>query len=479
MSQITWKNVNSKSNNDAAYLMRGAQTAITGGLDRIAGVAQGIEQGRQDDYDQITKNNNNDFKDMLSSYRTTTEFNAARDSGVFEDAASSYGSQFDRELGRSGVADRGDALRDRFTADQGFKVAQQDYGDSQGERGLRGVLDQLAIHRQGTTDADNLAYNELYKENEAEINKLGLGADLDKQWNQSLVTEQDLRIANRKKEDDRRALESNDFMERTQRAIVDETGVDEDGRPDWNQARGRITQFLSDPNLPYMSQQDRQQLRINVDTQLAQNYGITADQLKQAETVRTNQNITSKNEIQEAQYTYDKVVEKNPVDKEFSFSESTNMGDVQALATKQGWDATTFLDWGTDLRSELTTIRKTFKEGVGKEVNDQVIDNIFLMALETSSVAPVPEGSSKFSASDLPIEDVTTEMERLLKSYESNEKNRVLQLAAKTALETQTEELSQKPGIKYQDKLGEFRTENQEIEKIQNARSPLIVQPRQ
>jgi len=228
-----------------------------------------------------------------------------------------------------------------------------------------------------------------------------------------------------------------------------------------------------------MSQEDRQKLRTNVDTQLAQNYGITANQLKQAETVRTNQNITSKNEIQEAQYTYDKVVEKNPVDKEFSFSESTNMGDVQALATKQGWDATTLWDLGTDLRSELTNIRKTFKAGVGKETNDQVIDNIFLMALETSSVAPVPEGSDYFSASDLPIEDITTEMERLLESYTSNEKNRVIQLAAKTALDTQTEELSQQPGIKYQKALTTFRTSNKTIADLTSKLSPLTVQPRQ
>ena len=53
--------------------MRGAQSSITGGLDRLAGVAQGIEQNEQDNYEHCKRQQTNAFKDMMAGFNTQEE----------------------------------------------------------------------------------------------------------------------------------------------------------------------------------------------------------------------------------------------------------------------------------------------------------------------------------------------------------------------------------------------------------------------
>ena len=247
--------------------MRGAQTSITGGLDRLAGVAQGIEQNEQDNYNIVKDNNTNAFKDMMAGFNTQEELDEAVNSGAVQRMADSFGAQADQSVLRDGVTNRKNTIRDRFTADQdfltaqqGFQKEQQEFEDSQDTLALRPVLDALATAQLGTTPADDAAFEKLMLENKTEFNRLGLTQGLRESYNKSQITESDLVINNRKKADDKRARDSADLRERAQLEIVKLAELDENNRPNIQQARARALQLIASLEFAGMSAEDRQQL---------------------------------------------------------------------------------------------------------------------------------------------------------------------------------------------------------------------------
>jgi len=491
LSVITWKNVNSKNNNDAAYLMRGAQSSITGGLDRLAGVAQGIEQNEQDNYNIVKDNNTNAFKDMMAGFNTQEELDAAVNSGAVQRMADSFGAQADQSVLRDGVTNRKNTIRDRFTADQdfltaqqGFQTEQQNFEDTQDTLALRPVLDALATAQLGTTPADDATFEKLMTENKTEFNRLGLTQGLRKSFNESQITESDLVINNRKKADDKRAQDSKDLRERAQREIVKVAELDENNRPNIQQARARALQLIASPDFAGMSAEDRQQLVNGVGIELAQNFGITEDQLKQSEMVLADARVTQDKELSGAKAVYDDVLSMNQVNEEFSFDDAIGMPQINTLANEMGWDKEAFAGAGDNLNEELLNIRKTFKAGVGKEQSEAVIDNLFYKALGAMGPAGqgeiAPDGDERrFTfVSDLPIESITNEMERLLDSYQSNITARATRTAAKKAYDTQVETANLKPSKAYQEKLDTFRKSNVDATKLVEAANRLKVPPR-
>jgi len=457
MSQITWKNVNSKSNNDAAYLMRGAQTAITGGLDRIAGVAQGIEQGRQDDYDQITKNNNDDFKDMLSSYRTTAEFDAARDSGVFADAASSYGSQFDRELGRTGVTNRGDALRDRFTADQGFLTEQQLFKDKQDTRSLRPQLDALAAAQSGTTAADDEEYTRLKTELDANpaFQRLGLNAGLSESWNNSVIAENELRLKTQREDDAEVDRQSNLNFESGIEKIMKNTEIDSvTGYADIPLARAQLVDAMQRGELGPMNNADSQRIIKVLGERMAIQSGLTPAQLQTAEAGQIQAQIQSDKDIALAKTALNVTLAENTVNEEFSFNDSDR--SAIDIAMTQGWDEDNLSEKMIATRKKLV---KAYGEGDEsknlKPMTGAEADKILALAQ-----AQMGEEDHLFENDDLPTERLYRTAQRYWTEYQTNLKKVENRKNAQDTFTTEEARAKAMPGNSYSTALQTFRTSN-------------------
>ena len=93
-------------------------------------------------------------------------------------------------------------------------------------------------------------------------------------------------------------------------------------------------------------------------------------------------------------------------------------------------------------------------------------------------IAPDGEERRFTFVSDLPIESITNEMERLLDSYQSNITARAARTAAKKAYDKQVETANLKPSKAYQDKLDGFRKSNVGATKLVEAANRLKVPPR-
>ena len=105
MSVITWKNVNSRSNADAAYLMRGAQEGVKTGLDQLAGVAQGLENNRRENYETRRENNTDSIQDYFSNFATPEALAQANKDGTTAAFKESIGGNYDKDAVRNIGAD--------------------------------------------------------------------------------------------------------------------------------------------------------------------------------------------------------------------------------------------------------------------------------------------------------------------------------------------------------------------------------------
>ena len=319
--------------------MRGAQSSITGGLDRLANVAQGIEQNEQNNYDQGTKNNNNAFRDLLSSYKTEDDFNAAKDAGVFSDAAASYGNQFDRELARSGVTDRGNAIRDRFTADQAYLTEQQNFEDTQDTRAFRPQLDALAAAQAGNTKEDDAEYTKILSKLKAnpKFNALGLNAGLQESWNNSVIAENELRLKTQREDDAEVDRQSNLNFEKSIATIMENTEIDpETGYADIPRARAQLVDAMQRRQLGPMNSADSQRIIKVLGERMAQQSGLTPGQLQTAESNQVQAQIQSDKDVQLATNLLNTTLAENEVNEEFSFNDADR--SAIDIATTQGWD---------------------------------------------------------------------------------------------------------------------------------------------
>lgn len=459
---ITWRNVNSKSNADAAYLMRGAQQGITSGMGQIADVLKAGQKTAQDNYNIIKENNNNDFRNMLSGFRSEDELNAAVESGAIQRQADSYGRQSDPNLMRNGVKERGDALRDKLTAEQAYLTEQQTFADAQDKLTLRPVLDQLAMAQSGTTPEDDARYAKIYNANEAEINRLGLGAGLSEKWNQSLISENELRLKQEKEEDAAVVRQSNQNFEAAIAQMIPQVGYDENNFPDITLGRAMINDALANGEFGQMTNADQRRLVRVFGERLAESSGITPDQLKTAEAARSQATIVADRDLEQARITRDEVLATNQVDKQFSFTDADR--SAMELALKAGWDK-------DGLGKDIERVRELFLQSTvvdGKQtVSGIEADNLMALAMPT-----LGEESHFFGtdADDLPEDRLFDKMRSLLKEYQQDNENRKTRVNAnKTYVEAEAK-ARDFPDTTYSERMARFRQNNVNQENIVSAK---------
>ena len=474
MTPITWRNVNSKSNNDAAYLMRGAQEGITGGLDRVAGVVKGIEQNQQDNYNIVKDNNTNAFKDMMAGFSSEEELNAAVQSGAVQRMADSFGFQADQDVLRNGVKNREESLRSSLTADQQFGQQQQTYQDSQDKLSFRSELDALATAQAGTTPEDDQEYKRILSELNAnpKWTNLGLGAELQKDWNNSLLSENALRLKAQKEDDAEVNRQSGLNFENGISTIMNKAETDpETGYPNIPLARAQLVDAMKNGELGPMNNADSQRIIKVLGERMAEQSGLTPGQLQTAEATQIQSQIQADKDIRLANTALQTTLAENKVNEEFSFNDADR--SAVDIAITQGWDT-------DNVSKEMLATREKLMEAYGegdanyKPMTGMEADKILAMA-------QAQMGDEKhffgYDKNDLPTARLYKQAQLYWKEYQTNLtkiENR------KNAQDTYTSEEARAkamPGNAYNTTLGQFRKNNLAVQKLVDAQRQPSVTP--
>ena len=435
--------------------MRGAQSSITGGLDRLANVAQGIEQNEQNNYDQGTKNNNNAFRDLLSSYKTEDDFNAAKDAGVFSDAAASYGNQFDRELARSGVTDRGNAIRDRFTADQAYLTEQQNFEDTQDTRAFRPQLDALAAAQAGNTKEDDAEYTKILSKLKAnpKFNALGLNAGLQESWNNSVIAENELRLKTQREDDAEVDRQSNLNFEKSIATIMENTEIDpETGYADIPRARAQLVDAMQRRQLGPMNSADSQRIIKVLGERMAQQSGLTPGQLQTAESNQVQAQIQSDKDVQLATNLLNTTLAENEVNEEFSFNDADR--SAIDIATTQGWDK-------DNLSEKMIRQRKKLLKAYGEgDKNYKPMTGIEADKILAMAQAQMGDEDSLFEKDDLPTSRLYKQAQMYWGEYQTNLTKIENRKNAQDTYAKEEGRAKAMPGNAYSSALQTFRMNN-------------------
>lgn len=131
-SPITWRNVASTaSSSGVGALLETARRSADSGFAAIGSALDDARQIQKEGRELETKDNTREFRRMLSGFDSAEEFQAARDSGVMDQALDGYGRRIDDSV-ISEMFGQGDKYRARDTSRNVF-------ADDQTLRGQRGT----------------------------------------------------------------------------------------------------------------------------------------------------------------------------------------------------------------------------------------------------------------------------------------------------------------------------------------------------
>jgi len=136
---ITWQNVNAPSNNDSMRGMALAQQGITGGFDKFASLIADREQVNQSVADRGRQASQEEYLNLVQSYKTPEDLQAARMSGVLDQRLAALDP-------RNQAAVRG-ATESRITSLQQQATAGNAYADSAELLAQRPVEEQIKALR--------------------------------------------------------------------------------------------------------------------------------------------------------------------------------------------------------------------------------------------------------------------------------------------------------------------------------------------
>ncbi len=124
---ITWQNVNGPDNRLAAQLFEGAQNSINGGLDRFTKIITDREAVNQGAADRARLAAQEDYLNVVQSYKTPEELQAARMSGVLDQRLMALDPR-NQSAVRPAVDARVAALQGQVTSNDLFQVNQAKQG---------------------------------------------------------------------------------------------------------------------------------------------------------------------------------------------------------------------------------------------------------------------------------------------------------------------------------------------------------------
>lgn len=113
MAAITWQNVNGPSLADAARPLEAAQRSIAGGFDVLGNVLKQRENTENANWEQIKKNNTDEFMNKLYQAQGPEGFKRLQDSGELDRMIAANGAQIDQAAARSAMDNRMGVLQDR------------------------------------------------------------------------------------------------------------------------------------------------------------------------------------------------------------------------------------------------------------------------------------------------------------------------------------------------------------------------------
>ena len=120
---ITWQNVNSPDNRLAAQLFESSQNSINSGLDRFTKIITDREKGNQVMADRARMATQEEYLNMVQSYKTPEELQAARMSGVLDQRLAALDPRNQAAV-RGAVDARVTGLQGQVTANNKFEKGQ-------------------------------------------------------------------------------------------------------------------------------------------------------------------------------------------------------------------------------------------------------------------------------------------------------------------------------------------------------------------
>ena len=134
---ITWRNVNQRNTN-AADLLRGARTSVNAGFSTLGQLLSDAQAIQANNVQVAQKNRDDNFRDTLASFRSVEELDAAQQAGAFDNLDG-----ISRELARSGVQGRRNALQQNLITEQAFQDAQETRDDRIATEAFNPVLEAM------------------------------------------------------------------------------------------------------------------------------------------------------------------------------------------------------------------------------------------------------------------------------------------------------------------------------------------------
>jgi hypothetical protein len=126
---ITWQNVNAPSNDAAMRGMESAGQNLTGGLDKFASILANREQVNQGVADRGRQASQEEYLNLVQSYKTPEELQAARMSGVLDQRLASLDPRNQAAV-RGAQEARITSLQTQATAGNTFATGQKTFADA-------------------------------------------------------------------------------------------------------------------------------------------------------------------------------------------------------------------------------------------------------------------------------------------------------------------------------------------------------------
>lgn len=135
---ITWQNVNASPNTDVMRGMESAQKSLTGGLDKFSSMLADREQINQGVADRGRQATQEEYLNLVQSFKTPEELQAARMSGVLDQRLAALDPRNQAAV-RGATEARISSLQTQATAGNTFAQGQKDFAD-------KPLIDQHALY---------------------------------------------------------------------------------------------------------------------------------------------------------------------------------------------------------------------------------------------------------------------------------------------------------------------------------------------
>jgi hypothetical protein len=120
---ITWQNVQGPDSSSGFRAIEAAGRSINAGFDQFGGLIKDAQAVDAANWEQVKKNNTQDFLNKLYSATGPEQFKALQDSGQLQEMIAKNGAQIDQAAARSAMDGRLSTLQQRDTQEMQFKNA--------------------------------------------------------------------------------------------------------------------------------------------------------------------------------------------------------------------------------------------------------------------------------------------------------------------------------------------------------------------